>query len=39
MLLAVDANILFALFNPESFTRRLIILNRDVLELYSKICY
>ncbi len=35
MLLAVDANILFALFNPKSFTRRFIILNRDVLELYS----
>ena len=35
MLLTIDANILFALFNPKSFTRRFIILNRDVLELYS----
>jgi|Deesub1362B_J571_1020462.scaffolds.fasta_scaffold22929_3 predicted nucleic acid-binding protein len=35
MLLAIDANILFALFNPKSFTRRFIILNRDILELYS----
>ncbi len=35
MLLTTDANILFALFNPRSFTRRFIILNRDVLELYS----
>ncbi len=35
MILAIDANILFAIFSQKSFTRRFIILNRDILELYS----